>query len=255
MHVLYLDESGAHAEASHFVLAGVSVFEREIYWYGQDLEDLQAQYFPDAVGSIFFHASRLRVRSGANVEAPWSELTNQQRIDLKNRVYEVIRNRRGVLFACAVEKRYAEHRLEDPYERAFEDIISRFDLFLTRTNAQAVNEGREEQRGLIVLAESSYQRTIGVLARRLQQAGGTRWRTLRNVADIPLFAPAKDMRMLQYADFIANAVYGRYHSRLAGDFDRIAPKFDREGGVVHGLAHLTTDSICACIACITRQGR
>ena len=255
MHILYLDESGAHAEASYFVLAGVPVFEREIYWYGQDLEDLQTQYFPDAVGPIFFHASRLRVRSDASVEAPWNELTNQQRIDLKNRVYDVIRNRRGVLFACAVEKRYAERRGEDPYERAYEDIISRFDLFLTRTNAQAVSHGGEEQRGLIVLAESSYQRAIGVLARRLQQVGGTRWGALRNVADIPLFAPAKDMRMLQYADFIANAVYGRYHSGLAADFDRIAPKFDREGGVVHGLAHLTTDSICACTACISRQGR
>ncbi len=254
MYVLYLDESGTHAEASYFVLAGLAVFEREIYWYGQDLEDLQSQYFPNEVGPIHFHASRLRVRRGSHVEPPWDQLTNQQRIDLKNRIYDVIRNRRGVLFACAVEKEFAAKRNEDPYERAFEDIVSRFDLFMTRINAQSVQEGREEQRGMIVQAESNYQKTIGILALRLQRLG-TRWGTLHNVTDIPLFAPAKDMRMLQYADFSANAVYGRYHSGLIGDFDRIAPKFDQKNGVVHGLAHLTTDAICACTACVSRQGR
>ena len=29
MYILYLDESGAHSEASYFVLAGLAVFERE----------------------------------------------------------------------------------------------------------------------------------------------------------------------------------------------------------------------------------
>jgi len=49
---------------------------------------------------------------------------------------------------------------------------------------------------------------------------GSRWRLLHNVTDIPHFASAKETRLLQYADFCANPIYGRYNSKLTGDFDR-----------------------------------
>ena len=35
--VLYLDESGYHAQADYFVLAGLAVFERELYWFAQGM--------------------------------------------------------------------------------------------------------------------------------------------------------------------------------------------------------------------------
>ncbi len=254
MYILYLDESGTHGEASYLVLAGLAVFEREIHWFSQDLDALQVKYFPEQKEPVFFHASHLRAREGAKVEEPWTKLNQDERIDLKNRVYDIIRSRKGVLFGCAVEIRYASIRNEDPYERAFEDLISRFDLYLSRINRLASAEGKEEQRGIVVLAQSSYQKTIALLARRLQRMG-TRWGSLHNIADVPLFAPARDTRLLQYADFCSNAIYGRYHSKLTGDFDRIASKFDQEAGVIHGLAHLSTDSECTCIACFSRQGR
>jgi len=254
MYILYLDESGTTSEASYFVLAGLAVFEREIYWFSQELDNLQQQYFPQEAEPILFHATKLRVRQGEEVEEPWSRLTTEKRRELKDRIYSILRNRRGILFGCAIEKKLTQVRREDHYERAFEDLISRFDLFLNRLNRQAAAENKEEQRGLIVLAESSYQKTIALLARRLREQG-TRWGLLHNVSDVPLFAPARDTRLLQYADFCANAIYGRYHSKLTGDFDRIAPKFDQEGGIVHGLSHLSTDSNCACIACFSRRGR
>lgn len=254
MYILYLDESGTHGEANCFVLAGLAVFERETYWFSQDLDALQKEYFPEETEPVFFHAAPLRARANAAVVQPWDRLTVEQRRDLKDRVYEVIRGRRAVLFACAVEKEFANLRNEDPYERAFEDLISRFDQFMGRTNRQASLEGQEGQRGLVVLAESSYEKTLALLARRLRQQG-TRWHNLHNLADVPFFAPARDTRLLQYADFCANAIYGRYHSKLTGDFDRIADKFDRASGVVHGLVHLTRDSSCLCLACFSRQER
>ena len=254
MYVLYLDESGTHGEASYFVLAGLAAYERDIHWYNQDLDALQRDIFPEEDAPVPFHATRLRTRTNDRTEEPWSRLTVQERQDVKNKVYSIIRSRNATLFACAVEKRYAEIRKENPYERAFEDLVSRFDLYLSRLNRVATSDGRDEQRGLIVLAQSSYQKAITILARRVQ-SGGTRWRALHNIADIPLFAPAHDTRMLQYADFCSNAVYGRYHAGLARDFDLIAPKFDREGNIFHGLAHLTTDSGCVCPACLSRGGR
>ena len=93
MYVLYLDESGTHGEATHFVLAGLAVFEREIHWFGQDLDDLQSEYF-SARPPIHFHATKLR---GTDVDPPWDELTLAQRRTLKDKVYRVIRNRRATL--------------------------------------------------------------------------------------------------------------------------------------------------------------
>ena len=254
LYILYLDESGTTREASCFVLAGLAIFEREIFWYSQDLDNLQAQYFPNETEPVQFHVTKLRVPDGQSVEEPWNSLDAQIRRELKDKIYEIIRNRRGILFGCVVEKTLAQARNEDPYERAFEDLVSRFDLFLSRVNKQLVIEGKEEQRGLIVLAESSYEKTISILGHRLREKG-TRWGTLHNVSDVPLFAPSRDTRLLQYADFCSNATYGRYHHKLANDFDKISPKFDQEGGIIHGLSHLTTEFDCGCTACFSRRGR
>ena len=254
MYLLYLDESGTHAEASNFVLAGLAVFEREIHWYSRDLDALQLEYFPEADGPVHFHATNLRTGGGDFVAPPWDSLSPTRRHELRGRIYDVIRNRRGVLFGCVIEKAWADSRSEDPYERGFEDLISRFDMFISNRNREAIGQGGEEQRGMIVVAESSAQRAIRLLARRFQD-GGTRWGNLHNVTDIPLFAPAKETRMLQYADFCSNAIYGRYQSALARDFDRIAPRFDQTDGIVHGLAHWTSDYSCLCLACSTRRTR
>ena len=251
MYILYLDESGTHGEASYFVLGGLAVFEREIHWFSHDVDQLQSEYF-QTTHPIHFHASKLRGKAN---EVPWDTLDLKKRRELKNRVYDIIRNRQGVLFACAVEKEWAERQSIDAYEHAFEQVVSRFDMFMGRTNRAAAISNREEQRGLLVLAGSSYNKTLAVLARKLQTVG-TKWGTrLGNVTDVPFFASSRDTRLLQLADFCSNAVYGHYHSGLSRDFARIAPKFDQAEGVVHGLVHLTTDSMCVCLACFSRSNR
>ena len=250
MYVLYLDESGLHKEAEYFVLAGLAVQEREIHWLGQDLDTLQNLYLPEAKEPVHFHASELRTGKSA----PWKSLSFDQRQELKQRIYDIIRVKRVVLFGYAVEKRYAEVRGFDPYERAFEDLVSRFDMYISRQNRTA-GEGEAEQRGMLVLAQSAYAKTLPVLARQLQETG-TRWGTsLHNIAGSPFFAPASETRQLQLADFCSNAIYGRYNSGLSTDFDRIATKFDYDSGVLHGLSHWSTDSACGCPACFSRRLR
>ena len=121
MYILYLDESGAHQQASYFVLAGLAVFEREIYWFTQDMEKLQQDYFPNETEPVFFHVSQLRAPQSQNLPHPWNLLNRQQRLEIKDKVYEIIRDRRAVLFGCAVEKNYAALRGEDSSDRAFEE--------------------------------------------------------------------------------------------------------------------------------------
>ena len=44
-------------------------------------------------------------------------------------------------------------------------------------------------------------------------------------------------------------------SKLTGDFDRIAHKFDRDENALHGLAHLSRGAPCSCPVCVNRQFR
>jgi hypothetical protein len=247
MYILYLDESGTSSDASYFVLAGLAVFEREIYWYAQEVDAIQKKYLPSVDYPVEFHASPLRQKNSDKLPEPLNLLTLDERRQLVKDMYQVIRNRRGVLFGIAIEKAWCAQ--EDPYERAFEDLTSRFDLFLRRINSSA---GENEQRGLIAIAESSYRQNLEILGERFR-GGSTRWGQLHTIADVPFFLPAKNTRLLQLADFCSNAIFGRYNSGLTRDFDIIAPRFDREETRIHGLAHLTRDHECQCLACQARQ--
>lgn len=248
MHILYLDESGVHADAETFVLGGLAVFEREIYWITEDVEAIQERYLPGLMEPAEFHVARLRAPDD-KVPAPFDKLTKAQRASVITDIYQVVRRHRAVVFGIAIEKKRIK---EDPYERAFEDLVSRFDLFLARKNALATAQGLEEQRGLIVVAESSYREQLEILGRNFR-GGATRWRAVHHLADVPFFVPAANNRLLQLADFVANAIYGRYNGGYTKYFDVVATKFDREGGRLHGMTHLCVDAECQCIACISKQ--
>ena len=61
-------------------------------------------------------------------------------------------------FACAIHK--ASYPGADPLALAFEDLCSRFDLYLSRMHAEG-----DRQRGLIILDESSHETTLQGMAR------------------------------------------------------------------------------------------
>ena len=178
------------------------------------------------------------------MKGPLGDLSAEQRRALARDAYGVLaENQGGPLFATAVKKSAVNR---DPYEAAFEDLISRFDRFLTRRPAQG-----DTQRGLIVVAESNQEERLRRFGRQLYDQG-TRWADLHNIADLPLFAPAAELRLLQAADLVANAVYGFYERGLAGTFMQLLPRFDREGDRLHGLTHITDNaSTCFCQACMS----
>lgn len=255
MYILYLDESGTHTDARNFVLAGIAVFEREIHWFAQDVDALQARYFPGLAEPVELHASKLRAPEDKLIE-PYNRISASQRRQLAADMFSIIRERRGVLFGCVIEK--AAYRI-DPYSLAFEDLTSRFDHFLRRYNWTITNTGgatgqaREEQRGLIAVAESAYRENLEVLGERFR-GGSTRWGNIHAIADVPFFLPAKNTRLLQIADFCSNAIFGRYDHGITRDFDLIASKFDRdEHGRIHGLSHRCANPECQCPACLTKQ--
>ena len=242
MHIVYLDESGTQKEARHFVVGGLAVFERETYYLARGLNQLQAKYLPDEASPVAFHASSLR----GHPPPPFDGLSFEQRKALIDDVYRVIAESNVRTFAVAIEKAAIDG---DPYERGFEEIVNRFDRMLSRIS----RERDERQRGLIVVAESNYRNNLELLANKIA-VEGHRWGETYNLADIPYFAPAKSTRLLQLADFVVNAVFGRYENGYTLQFDRIAPRFDQEQGRIHGLVHYArARQDCYCPACVARR--
>jgi hypothetical protein len=246
VHILYLDESGTHSDARYFVVAGVAVFETDTYFLAQDLDSLQATYFPASTEPIAFHASPLRSAFGQSKD-PYPSLGKAERRALTSDIFGAIARPHVRLFAVAMEKAFIRG---DCYDRGFEEIVNRFDRMLGRLSRDG-----SPQRGLVVAAESSYRENLETLARKIAR-DGHRWGRTHNLADIPYFAPASNTRLLQAADFVANAVYGRYEAGLAKDFDRIVARFDQDGSDLHGLVHLhSARAECYCPACIARRFR
>ena len=243
MHLLYLDEAGTHPGTGHVVVGGLSIFERSAYWLKQDLDALVQRFFPETHASVELHASPLRVREGQRARPPYDQLTGSERRELLKAAYAALRDSpHPVLFATVVDRVHVAPR--DPYEVAFEDVISRFDLMLSRRHQLG-----DTQRGLVIVAESNYRERLETLGDRILR-DGTQWSRTRNLADIPLFARASRTRLLQAADLVTNATWGSFEKGLAWDFNTILPKFDREDDRLHGLTHISANAAqCMCHAC------
>ena len=245
MHIAYLDESGTHKEARHFVVASLVVFERNTHHLAREMDQVQAKYFSELEEPAFFHASSIRAPEG-RVPEPFNSLSPAGRAELFSDVYQIISNSHARIIAIAMEKDYV---VSDPYERGFEEIVSRFDMLLSRIHRDL----GEDQGGLIITAESSYRNNLESLARKIANEGH-RWGSVHNLADIPYFAPAKNTRLLQLADFVSNAVFSNYETGHSLHFNQIAPRFDQEGGRIHGLVHMTRNrDECFCPACVQHR--
>ena len=248
MYCLYLDDSGstANQDEKYFILAGVCVFEHKIYWLRKYLDELANEIYPENPNIIEFHASE--IFSGR--EEPWKSLKKIERVEIIKKVLKSLEVEQSktppVVFACAVHK--DSFPKNDPVELAFEDICSRFEMYLNRIYHQSGK--KESHRGVIILDKSTKETSLQKLAIDFRQIG-TKWRTLNNMAEVPLFVDSKASRLIQLADHIAYAVFRRYQSSDLNYYNCIEGCFDSDGGKIHGLIHKQHyNPNCTCPACL-----
>jgi len=246
LYVLYLDDSGSakNPKEEYLVLGGISVFERQVHWLSQEMENLAAALLPDDPHAVEFHAST--IFSGR--EPPWKGMDRESRIKIIKDILNICARslRTTTAFACAVHKKSYPH--QDPMEIAFEELCSRFDLQLKRMHYDG-----NTQRGVIILDDTTYETTLQSLARNFRYHG-TRWNVLRNLIDVPFFVNSKASRCVQLADHIAYSVFRRYQAGDTSYLDIILQKFDAEHGKLHGLVHKQSyDENCLCPACMSRR--
>jgi hypothetical protein len=249
MYILYLDDSGSvqNAQEDYFVLGGICVPESSVRWLSYEIEKIAEEIAPNNPRSVEFHASE--IFGGRN--PPWSEYTNRnERIRIIKNVLHTLDNAYNHIttFACAIHK--DSFPGQDAVLVAFEDLTSRFNMFINRIATE--NENREH--GIIVMDKSSYETNLQNVAMRFRREGN-RWGSyLKNVCEVPLFVDSKASRIIQLADHIAYAVFRRYNAKDTNYFDCIQGRFDQDDGVIHGLVHKqTVIPNCTCPACITRR--
>lgn len=249
MHILYLDGSGTvrNPNEQYFVLAGVALFERRIFHvikaadeFVTALQDKHPPLQDQSSHEVELHASIM----ANGKRSPWKGIPRKARLDIIESSLALFDGAKA--FAVAVDKQ--EISPNDPVEYAFEQILSRFDLFLNRI----WKERGEAQRGLVVMDKSRYETSLQQLARQFRD-DGTRWGNLRNLAEVPLFVDSAASRAIQLADLLAWSVWRRYEARDTRYFDKLAHRFDEQGGIVHGLVHYKAQSeSCMCPACLSR---
>jgi hypothetical protein len=248
MYLLYVDESGEpkNTNDKHFVLGGVAVFERQIYHLNESLNELQRQFFPTTTDQIEFHASDIYRHN----KEPWHTLPRAKCKEILQSVYGVIRDSHQlgvVLFAVVIDRGFQGVEGGDLVGRSFEELCNRFDLYLTRLHKE-----ENEQRGLIILDDSRYEARLKQLL-AIYRTTGTRFGTVFNLPESPVFTESSTTRMLQLADFCSWAVFRRYEHGDTSHLDTIINKFDMADGIIHGLVHLTTNRACTCTYCLTRK--
>lgn len=224
MFLLYTDESGALTDPNQpfFILSGIAVFDRKTHWVEKDLIDISERFKPGAPFSIEFHGSPMR--SGRE---DWRNIDATSRITAAIDVLTLCKTHSLKIFAAVIDKRTMSG--SDILESAFEQVSSRFDMFLTRCYRKGDN-----QRGIMVLDKSSTEIQIQNLSRIFKHNGHT-WGKLKNFAEVPLFIDSKASKLMQLADLVAFALKRHFNDNDDVLYDIVKDCFDKEGGVIHGL--------------------
>lgn len=242
MQILYLDDAGepGDPDQKHFILAGIALFERQVHWLQTAMDGLAEGLGYGDSSDIEFHGSAILAGRGRR----WRHTPKAERRTIIRDGLNAYRSLQGdwCLFGVVVDKQALSP--EDPVEYAFEQLCSRFDLFLTRLHHKG-----NTQRGLIILDKSTKETRLQSLASGFKRHGH-RWGVTWNQADVPFFVDSKATRLIQYADLVAYAMWRRFEKGDGEFFDTIADLFDREGSTIHGLHHFKgLDDSCDCPAC------
>lgn len=256
MYLMYLDDSGSMSTRSetHLILGGFIVHKDCLYWIKKNLNDLAQQLSTEAdisADEFEFHASE--IFSGRR--HPWDSFRDKsRRIKILEDVLHIAAdqcarkksNQHTTLIACAVKK--TDYPEGEAMKMAFEEICSRFQLFLQRQH----HSTSQRVKGMIILDESSHETALQKLAKNFVRNGNKWGQKTDDILEVPLFVDSRASRGIQLADAVAYAVYRNYEARDLKYYDIIERYFDSEDGHLHGLIHKTTDHDCKCYACLSR---
>lgn len=247
MYLLYLDDSGSipNEREKVFVLGGVIIPEEKIYWVNKHLDELAARIDPANPLDVEFHACD--IFSGR--KEPWRALTEKEdRIGTIKSVLQVCNRENLIALGTIIDKSTMNQNGILP--KAFEDIVSRFQLFLTLK----YRETGHNTQGMIVFDKSSSELPLQRLAREFRHRG-TSFRNISAIQEVPLFVDSRASRAIQLADNIAYSIFREYNARDLTYTDIFRTQFCIDSTSLdpklYGLYHHNLDHHrCECPACL-----
>jgi hypothetical protein len=253
VYLLYLDESGAHTGSLALVLAGVAVQEHDAWHLQGRLDGVLRSKLPQGLDPAEFelHATEIKSPNRGKLASNWGQVPVKTRFDVLRATYGAIANftSKDPQYPCALFGAVIDRSYGDREQRAYEEVLHKFDEMLTR---QASTSGH--QRGMVIHDRRVIEKDVQGWVNTWRRVAG-RIGKLTHIVDVPLFSDSRASRLIQAADFVSWGLY-RYYSE-SKDERWIKPlwaRFDAAGGVMHGLIHVSPAfHKCPCPPCLSRH--
>src|SRR5262249_42716147 len=140
IYLLYLDESGSHEGSPVLVLAGIAVQEQDAWHLQQRLEGLLRRKLPQGLDPADFELHATETKSpvktirGKKTVSNWAQVPVAARFDVLRSVFGAVGNHSGqdarcpvATFGAVVDRSYGDRE-----QRAYEEVLHKFDEMLTR---------------------------------------------------------------------------------------------------------------------------
>jgi len=254
MYLLYVDESGTHGGSPAYILGGIAIHEHDMYHVQQRLEATLTAKLPAGYAAVDFelHGAEIKSPQNRKVRSPWEDFEYGFRLDVLRSAYRALAQYRPVdeanplvFFGAVVDRHYPDRK-----QRAYEELLHRFDEMLTRRAHAAGEHGR----GVVIHDESNIERNIQAWTQRWRDLAGRIPGRLGHIVDVPFFADSRASRGIQAADLVTFALW-RYYGLPTSDptwINLLWPRFDSVNGKMHGMVHVNPGfrtGTCGCPPC------
>lgn len=184
---------------------------------------------------------------------PYIHLTFDERINAARDIADTIADwTHARLFAECIDKLHFDPTRTGLAvdEQAFEQVVSRFQHYLSHVASSVGDAGTTTVRNYGLLIHDNNQTVAQKHTELMRQfhRAGTLWTSIDNIIETPLFVDSRLTRVVQIADLCAYALR-RYCEN--GDIDlfrRIFRRADRFGGRAVGVRHFA-GATCRCEIC------
>ena len=245
MHLLYLDESGS-TDANHFVVAGFIVNWRGVVPLKLSVEKIVSDRLPKAA-AMELHAGHMRAGRRS-----WSRIPRDIRHQMTEDVVRLIVEQSGAddhpVTLVAVVADQSSDSSTGLYDRSYRALFG-----ICESLIQA---GRNDSQILAIADKTRQEPLIQALVNPALSdlaVDSSPRAPSSPFLEPPLFIDSRMTRLVQLADFAAHWLYRAYEHDDTSILDQILPAFDRSGGNMVSLVHLTDRSDCSCAACRTRR--
>lgn len=196
-------------------------------------------------GAISVLADRKKVKSYRRESRkiwPYLHLTRDERLQCLEDLAQELAGRWEVrIFADAVSKPdFNPKNPTTPYEMAFEQVLTRFQAFLSAVQGT----------GIVVHDNNATAAPRLTKLARKYHDDGTLYRQITDIVETPLFVDSSLTSMIQIADLCSFALRRLLESGEQRFWEIVEPCVDRRRGVAVGVRHYTGARQCNCRVCV-----